>query len=414
MGRGLNQKGLLYSILRQVVATVFRIYFRKIYLNGRTHVPADKPVLLACNHPMAFTEACLLACFLDRPLHFLVRGDVFNSKWTWFLHQTNQIPIYRFRDGFRNMRRNAQSFSWAYKALAEGKAIVIFSEGNTCLQKRLAPLQKGTAKLAFGTLEAHDVADLQIVPVGVNYSQGTRFRSDVMIEIGSPIKVEDYWKTYQEDAIEGTRQLTEDLYHHMLPLIIHIELDENLLKADEIFQRLDQLIPPNPWPVVDSDRSRFVREKTIADALNDQDEQKMGKVLEKILAKAPEPASIWVKTWRSLALLMTSPFALAGVVLNAIPFYSAKYLAGKKVKKVEFYTPVRLGLNMLLYLVWMIAMLLVGLFLIGKSMWLIIWLLPLSGSITIIWWERYRQLLQLPPSGLPISRDPWLQKALAG
>ena len=135
---------------------------------GKEKIPLDKPLLLSCNHPMAFTEACLLACFLDRPLYFLVRGDVFNSKSNWFLEKTHQIPIYRFRDGFSNMRRNASSFAWAHQALSDGKAILIFSEGNTKLQKKLSPLQKGLASLAFGAYEEKDVQGLVIVPIGIN------------------------------------------------------------------------------------------------------------------------------------------------------------------------------------------------------------------------------------------------------
>ena len=59
------------------------------------------------------------------------------------------------------------------------KTILIFSEGNTRMQKKLAPLQKGLARLAFGAYAEKNVQDIQIVPVGVNYSNGKLFRSDV-------------------------------------------------------------------------------------------------------------------------------------------------------------------------------------------------------------------------------------------
>ncbi|MCB0688923.1 MAG: 1-acyl-sn-glycerol-3-phosphate acyltransferase, partial [Saprospiraceae bacterium] len=157
---------MLYKILRQIVASLFKIYFRKIYLIDSSKVPLKGPVLISSNHPMAFAEACLLACFIDRPLYFLVRGDVFKKGWNWFFNGTNQIPIYRFRDGFSNMRRNRDSFSRAHDALADDKAILIFSEGNTRLQKKLSPLQKGLARLAFGAYAEKNVQHIQVVPVG--------------------------------------------------------------------------------------------------------------------------------------------------------------------------------------------------------------------------------------------------------
>ncbi|MBK8505414.1 MAG: 1-acyl-sn-glycerol-3-phosphate acyltransferase [Saprospiraceae bacterium] len=126
---------MLYNILRPIAATLFKIYFRKIYLIDGEKLPLTGPVLLSSNHPMAFAEACLLACFLQRPLYFLVRGDVFKKGWHWFFRGTNQIPIYRFKDGFSNMRRNKESFTRAHDALSEGKTILIFSEGNTRMQK---------------------------------------------------------------------------------------------------------------------------------------------------------------------------------------------------------------------------------------------------------------------------------------
>ncbi len=49
-------------------------------------------------------------CFFPKDLPFLVRGDIFNNPVLLpLLRSTNQIPIFRFRDGFSKLRENSQT-----------------------------------------------------------------------------------------------------------------------------------------------------------------------------------------------------------------------------------------------------------------------------------------------------------------
>jgi 1-acyl-sn-glycerol-3-phosphate acyltransferase len=376
---------LLYNILREIAATLFKIYFRKIYLIDAEKLPLTGPVLLSSNHPMAFAEACLLACFLNRPLYFLVRGDVFKKGWQWFFKGTNQIPIYRFRDGFSNMRRNKESFSRAHEALSEEKAILIFSEGNTRMQKKLAPLQKGLARLAFGAYAEKNVQDIQVVPVGVNYSNGKLFRSDVTIKIGDPLFLNDYIDRNDEDNQEAAKSLTQDLFEAMLPQIIHIENREDERLADRLFEIYGNLANETPWPILDYARTRFEREKEIADQINHLSEDDKKDLL-RLTAHPYE--LVRRKRWKIyLILLIAMPLALGGLLLNAIPFYISKSIADRKVTQVEFYTPVRMGLMIVLYITWFILCLFILLWLLGWYALIAIWILPLSGFVTILWKE---------------------------
>ena len=376
---------MLYNILRQIAATLFKIYFRKIYLIDAEKLPITGPVLLSSNHPMAFAEACLLACFLNRPLYFLVRGDVFKKGWHWFFEGTNQIPIYRFRDGFSNMRRNRESFTRAHDALREEKAILIFSEGNTRMQKKLAPLQKGLARLAFGAYAEKNVTDIQIVPVGVNYSNGKLFRSDVAIKIGDPLYLNVYLDRYDEDNQEAAKSLTQDLFEAMLPQIIHIEEKDDERLADRLFDIYDNRTNETPWPILDYTRTRFEKEKKIADQINRLSVDDKRELLK--LTAAPFQTTR-AKSWKSyLLLLITMPLALSGIIFNAIPFYLAKSIADKKVTQVEFYTPVRMGLMIVLYIVWLILCVIILLWMVGWYAIVAIWILPLSGFLTILWKE---------------------------
>ena len=70
---------MIYSFVRPIAAYALKIFFRKIYFTNRDRIPKGKPLILAINHPTAFIEPCILACFLPIKLHFLVRGDLFKK-----------------------------------------------------------------------------------------------------------------------------------------------------------------------------------------------------------------------------------------------------------------------------------------------------------------------------------------------
>ncbi len=66
---------------------------------------------------------------------------------------------------------------------------MIFSEGRCVNEWHLRPLKKGTARLAVSTWEKG--IDLQVVPVGFNYSAFRVFGKNVHINFGKPLKKEE-------------------------------------------------------------------------------------------------------------------------------------------------------------------------------------------------------------------------------
>jgi hypothetical protein len=80
------------------------------------------------------------------------------------------FPVYRKKDGYGERDRNDEVFDYVKGKLLEGVAVNIFVEGEHHLDKRVLPMQKGIARIAFGTYQDHRLDDLQIVPVGCNYN----------------------------------------------------------------------------------------------------------------------------------------------------------------------------------------------------------------------------------------------------
>jgi 1-acyl-sn-glycerol-3-phosphate acyltransferase len=173
---------MLYKIFKVIVSFTLKIFFRKIYLSGLENLDNSKPQILASNHPNGFLEPLLMACFFTRPLYFLVRGDVFDNKFLKpILVATHQIPIFRFKDGFSKMRENTQTLQASSDVLLDGKCLLIFAEGSTKCIKMLRPLQKGLSRITFDTLARDPNIDLEILPVGINFTHNTLFNKEVMI-----------------------------------------------------------------------------------------------------------------------------------------------------------------------------------------------------------------------------------------
>ena len=84
---------------------------------------------------------------------------------------------------------HASMFAAVHAALDAGRAVGIFPEGGSHDQPSLLPLKAGIAIMALGALAKHRRLQLKLVPVGLNYFSGHRFRSRVFLDIGEPLEV---------------------------------------------------------------------------------------------------------------------------------------------------------------------------------------------------------------------------------
>ncbi len=339
---------MLYYLIRPLVRITLRIFFSKIYLHRLDRIPLDRPVLIASNHPSAFLEACLLATHFPKSLHFLVRGDIFINRFVVaLLEQLHLTPIYRFVDGFKNLRSNDATFNACYDRLHNKEIIVVYAEGNTTQEKRLRPIQKGLARIAFGAMEKYPDMDLCVVPLGVNFTHPNDFRSEVFVETGEPIELKDYYRRYQEDNNKAVQELTQAVEQSMKPLVIHVEKNEDLELAEKMWRISKALASPPFLPAVELAGDRFAEDKRISDRINDMAVEEKSS-----LNKSLDPAS--VKPGHSADARSFAIPALVGKVINYPPLLLALRLTQSKVKRIEFYASVLIGTGMFLYLIYLL------------------------------------------------------------
>lgn len=211
---------LLIDLLTGYVRLGLRFYFRRLDVYGLDQIPLKGPVLFAANHQNSFLDALILAAVQPRRMHYLVRADVFKRPWAARILRTlNMMPVFRFRDGWQSIGKNAESFEKVADALKHQEAVLIFPEGNHSLLRRLRPLSRGFTKPLALALQHNPDINISVVPVGLNFSDHQRFRSEASVYFGKPIPVNEF---FTEGTLDANR-LRERLSGEMKQLIVHVE-----------------------------------------------------------------------------------------------------------------------------------------------------------------------------------------------
>lgn len=376
---------MIYAFFKGLLKLVAQVFFRKIYFSGTFHVSLNKPTILACNHPNSFMDAILIGIFLKKPLHFLARSDVFNAPWKkWMLAKLHLIPVYRLEEGAQNLHKNQDTFTQCHQILKNNGIILIFSEGVCVLEKRLRPLRKGTARLAFGAEEGYGFSlDLEIVPVGINYTYPQHFRKEVMIGFAEPIKIKSIEFLYQENQAKAIRHLNLQIERGLRENMVIIENPDYDLPVENFLKqaRLSSLSFYNTtW--FSTIREHLDLEKQIAST--DFNKQSLNQVL-----PTTDLKPIILKG-NLFWLVIGFPFFITGFILNIIPLYLAQNLTNAKVKFREFYASVLLVVGLVFYLLyWFLFSFIIASF--THSNFFLIWLLlPLAGYVALLWFDQYQ------------------------
>ncbi|MEO9894596.1 lysophospholipid acyltransferase family protein [Aurantibacter sp.] len=194
-------KNIAYFVIKFWIRTSLHLYFGKIKIDGLSNVPLKKPVLFLPNHQNALLDPLLIAVDCNRKPYFLTRSDVFKSSILNKLFElVRMIPIYRIRDGRATLKHNELIFDKCANLLGNGEALLMFPEANHNLERRVRPLSKGFTRLLFRALKQNPKLDIQLVPVGLNYSSATQFTDEVSIYFGKPIALNELFIVADERA----------------------------------------------------------------------------------------------------------------------------------------------------------------------------------------------------------------------
>lgn len=382
-----------------------RFYFKKLYFNRFDYIADNTPVLIASNHNNAFADALVLGSLLSKlEMHFIVRGDVFNKRMLWFFRKTNQIPIFRFRDGYENMKKNNDTMEYCYEALSKNQRIIIFSEGDCSTDMRLRTIQKGTARMAFGTYEKYKPSNILIYPVGINYIEPTRMRSSIMVHGGDPIHVNNYYELYNQNPNKAIKELTDEIQLKMADHVLSIEdykSHDVARKAIEIIDNSHQA----PLLALKKNETLFRRIQswlaTHNKAIREEDFQWQEELnlLEqtfkqnRIKSRLPLLSeNLYTQIFLALLLL---PIGLPAMLYFSIPNLLSLWLVKTKKISPSFITSIRIGASFGFLMIQVIlTFLLIGFLTKWKFALFFLILASFVAKLGQIWWHAFHFILQ--------------------
>ncbi len=209
----------LYFLVKNIGKIAVPLFFGRVEINGKEHIPEHYPFIIAPNHQNAFLDAILMGVYMKKPVHFLTRSDVFVPPFLGVLNLLNMMPVYRIRDGYENLNKNEEIFNRCKSILKGGNPVLIFPEGNMGQGHFLRPLTKGTSRLAFQT-QAEMNGSLYVLPVGINYFHHYRPSFKCIINFGKPIHVRDFMDQYEHQRAKALIEFKDTLSDSLKQLLL--------------------------------------------------------------------------------------------------------------------------------------------------------------------------------------------------
>ena len=302
------------------------------------------------------------------------------------------VPIYRMaEDGYGQMKKNDDTFRFCHEALKQRKTVVILPEGSTVQEKRLRPIKKGLARIAFGAYEKYGDIDLHVVAIGVNYTHPDKFRSVAMFDVGEPIRLRDYYDYHAENPKKAIRLLTAKVKEDLESLIVSIpEVDDEEL-TEQFFSIYHNERKEKVLPIISENRQPLTDEISIGKGVHQMTaeeksswSQRIEKYLSNLKAKGIEDFGLLqpeAYNWKNTLFLIFGfvPYFF-GFWLNYPIFGYAKHVSQTRVKRQEFKAPVALAIGLGLSIIvvfflvtigvglwgWWSILVLIGLFYLGR------------------------------------------------
>jgi 1-acyl-sn-glycerol-3-phosphate acyltransferase len=323
-------------VIRKLIAWIMILLFHRVEVRQPHGLTASGSQLANASHFGGFSDPLVLIRAMDRVPRFIGRDVIWKfpivrNIANWF----RAIPVHKSDDG--GPSSNDQMFHSTYAALAEADLVTIFPEGITVDDPKIAHIKTGSARIALGA-RASGVENITLLSAGIHYENKAALRSEVFVDVGYPIDLDEW---VADNIPEGEPQdasnreavvaLTTEMEKRLrwaAPDFDNWSEARNLTTASDVALRnLDGSTPE----VGHGDRERLARlldeapegQKTAVseavelyqselDALGLDDETFVSSL-------STKPAFLWNIVKDIVVGLLLVPFAIVGLIINAIP-----------------------------------------------------------------------------------------------
>lgn len=396
---------LAYHLLKYYVDCAFKCYYRVRFI-GKAQLNLNEPLIFAPNHQNALMDALAVLCSWKWQPVFLARSDIFSGRFLIkALTFIKMLPVYRMRDGFSTLQQNDATFTKTMDVFNNRNGLVILPEGSHLAKKRLRPLKKGIARIAFQAEEASGYnLGIKIVPVGLDYENYRIIGSKLLVSFGKPLPVKPYLELYRENPALAYNALTSDIANGLDAVMLNIKDEANhdeVLFLAEIITRLQ----PQYSEKGNNQVAGFKRKQEIITGLNTLFTDK-SLVYNGLIQKIGEfrtimqqfkinennlrhlDSSIIVYIAQIILLLLTMPVFAYSFVNLALPVGISKLMSAR-FKDRDFHASVRLVVGLVAFPTFFVLQTLAFCIFFGFSANALIYLLSLFVSLAVVFhWRR--------------------------
>ena len=375
-----------YTMLKHYSRFFVRKFFKTTTIVGLDNIPKNTPVIITPNHQDTLMDALCIIYNVHGRAVFMARADIFGKSKLIAntLRFLKILPLYRIRDGVKELKNNDASFEEAVGVLEARQKLVVLPEGSHVGERRLRMLKKGVARIAFMAEERNNFElGIQIVPAGLDYTHYINVGARFMVQYGKPIPVAKYKDLYQENPQKAMAALMDDIRAGMMPLMLNLDNEAEY----KTLETLDDIYVNDLYQGRQSRRSvkhtellakkQQMGEKLLAFAqsqsaeyenvkqLTDEFRTLLKKLNLRLWAVAKDSYSaigIFV-SW--LMLIALFPLFAVGFVPNILPFYLPMRLS-RGIKDPQFLSSVRFVIAVVLFLLFYLIYLIPLLILLPK------------------------------------------------
>jgi len=327
------------------------IFFKRIELYNSEKLPENCGLIFVSNHPNALIDPALLFIALPRKVAFLAKSTLFKMPVIGYLIKTvGALPLYRQQDAGADVSKNQETFTVARELLKKGGAIAIFPEGVSHDKPQLQPLKTGAARIALGAVSSGKNPSslrLEIVPVGLFYTEKTTFRSEALLHFGeafavSPVELDEHG----HPPHRAVRELTEKIENALREVTVNAESDAEIAVA-RIAEEVFTSVTPHRENL--AERMEFLK-KFVTESPTEDDaklERRLAEYNKKLDRLGIESEFLDLADYskrfvlkhaflRSWHLILLAPFAVFGAILHAPAYNFGKFMAYSQTKKGFF------------------------------------------------------------------------------
>lgn len=351
-----------YLLLKLSLNISFRLFYKRFLVLNK-HKELFGSTIYVSNHPNSFMDPILIGS-MNRPIvHFMTRSDVFVWWLKPILWSAHMLPIYRQQDGRDTKGKNTDVFNKVNSSLKKGRNILIFGEGFTddTPIRGLKPVKKGPIRMGFGALEAINWSKkIYISGIGISYTDRNTMGSEFVLNNSPKICLNDYKQRYLENPSKVINEVTKIVEKNMQDCIVYVAKPARYSLLEGIMQitrkGYNNLNHDDHIPLL----KRWNYSKELATWINENvtDEsteilalqkdldgyfnlEKRMKVQDRFVVAKKEPELVsTLNNW--LYLILMWPFAIAGFIHGFIPYFIAKKVTEKIMKRKVFWGSVKM------------------------------------------------------------------------